>query len=593
MRDIRVFKSMGFALFLWVSVGAMAKPPEQWQALFDLAYHEPEQALVEVDDMRNQETGDASIWKDVIAASALHRLNRFSESQSRLIDVESRIQFQTVGILHVMVHRMLGQNFYRMGGFDQAMNQALKAKLYAEQTKQRDEYAQITNLMAAIYLRSRQFDLALDSFQQALAYFETVDSKADIAKLKNNIAAVFIETERFDEAETYLSDALLLATELNRSTTLITVHVNRIELYAKQNRFDAAEDSVATCLQLATQSDLPSFEIWCLEEAAEMYQLSGDRTEAITKAQQAHSMAEQQNLHQSSIELGKLLVTLLTADGEYQQALDMSARTLIQVEQLRDEVVTLKLDEIRALNEVEQTRSELKLMQQQNKLQEQRQRMTWIGIGILIPMLVAALLLLRSKQHLLRALNRQQGRTEAALEDMRVAKEENERLAKTDHLTGLSNRRELSQLLRHMCQQSEPLQASVLMIDIDHFKQVNDQYGHNAGDMVLMTLSQILQQQLPDNAYSARWGGEEFMVALTDTNLPQALKIAEQLRTTVANEKVPYEQHAIEMTISIGVAEYNPGDGMEAWVQRADEALYVSKTGGRNKVTVYGSIDSA
>ena len=573
-------------LWLLCSTASHSAPPKEWQPLYKQAYEQPAEALEQANALVT-DTTSADQWPHVIAAIALYHLNRFAESQTRLIDVESRIDDASVSPLHVVTHRLMGQNFFRMGGFDQSLNQALKAKLFAEQTGQRDEEAQSTNLIAAVYLRTGKIELALQSFEQALQHFESIDSKPDIAKVKNNLAAVYVEMGLLDRAETYLQDTLKLANELNRSTTTVTAYVNRIELLAKQGRFVAAEDAVTTCLQQAVDFNLPSYEVWCLKAAAEMYQLSNKNTDAIARAQQAYNMAESQQLHQVSIELGKLLVELHTIEGEYQQALDMSGQTLIQVERLRDQVLTLKLDEVKALNEVEQTRNQLQLMQQQNQLQKQRQRMTWIGIGVLIPMLIAALLLLRSKQRLVHALNDQHSRTEGALEDMRLAKEENERLAKTDHLTGLNNRRELSHLLRKICLQASTKQASILMIDIDHFKQVNDQYGHNAGDVVLTEIGQVLQHMMPERACLARWGGEEFLVLLPNSGSQEAIKVAEDFRLAVAHLKISYETQDISVTVSIGVEAYRPDDSMDVWVRRADQALYASKSNGRNRATLY------
>ncbi|WP_395373374.1 diguanylate cyclase [Marinicella sp. W31] len=573
-------------LWLLYSTAGYSAPPKEWQSLYRQAYEEPAEALEKADALL-VDTATTDEWPHVIAATALYHLNRFAESQTRLIDVESRIDDASASILHVVTHRLMGQNFYRMGGFDQSLNQALKAKLFAQQTGQRDEEAQSTNLIAAVYLRSGKIELALDSFEQALQHFESIGSKADIAKVKNNLAAVYVEMGQLDKAESYLQDTLVLATELNRSTTIVTAYVNRIELLAKQGRFVEAEDAVEICVQQAIDFNLPSYEVWCLKAAAEMYQLNKNNTDAIGRAQQAYDMAKSQNLHQVSIELGKLLVGLLAVEGDYQLALDMSGQTLIQVERLRDQVLTLKLDEVKALNEVEQTRSQLQLMQQQNELQQQRQRMTWIGIGVLIPMLIAALFLLRSKQRLVHALNDQQSRTEGALEDMRVAKEENERLAKIDHLTGLNNRRELSRLLRAICGQVDSTQASILMIDIDHFKQVNDKYGHNAGDMVLTEISTILQQMMPDTACLSRWGGEEFMVLLPNTGPQDATNLAERFRVSIEDLQLTYSEQNVRVTVSIGIDVFAPGDSMDAWVQRADQALYLSKTSGRNRATLF------
>lgn len=158
--------------------------------------------------------------------------------------------------------------------------------------------------------------------------------------------------------------------------------------------------------------------------------------------------------------------------------------------------------------------------------------------------------------------------------------------AVTDQLTGLPNRREFLEVMDSGLGKSGDL--SVLMLDIDHFKAVNDTYGHDAGDEVLSVLAKVGTAVTNKLGMFARWGGEEFVVALPRTSLDQARAIAEQLRLSIANQDFKHEWHTakpIAFTVSIGVATRVDGDtDTAAIMKRADEALYKAKEGGRNRV---------
>ncbi|HEX3881348.1 MAG TPA: PleD family two-component system response regulator [Stellaceae bacterium] len=162
-------------------------------------------------------------------------------------------------------------------------------------------------------------------------------------------------------------------------------------------------------------------------------------------------------------------------------------------------------------------------------------------------------------------------------------------LALTDELTGLYNRRYVLAHLEEVAARSNgaATDTAVLMFDIDHFKDVNDQYGHPAGDDVLRQLAARALRGLRSVDLVARLGGEEFLVVMPETNLSAAMVVAERLRSAVASE--PFELHAtgrkIPVTISIGVAvAAENGEAVDDLLKRADEALYAAKNSGRNRV---------
>jgi len=155
-----------------------------------------------------------------------------------------------------------------------------------------------------------------------------------------------------------------------------------------------------------------------------------------------------------------------------------------------------------------------------------------------------------------------------------------------DELTGVHNRRYfMGQASQHHCyQQRYHRAASVLILDIDHFRNINDTFGHKAGDLALIEFAQSCQNNFRDTDIFARLGGEEFAVSMPGLNLQQACKAAEKTRKLVEKLRINYEEQVIKFTVSIGVVEMMPAESLEDAINRADKALYVAKSISRNIV---------
>ena len=162
-----------------------------------------------------------------------------------------------------------------------------------------------------------------------------------------------------------------------------------------------------------------------------------------------------------------------------------------------------------------------------------------------------------------------------------------QREAGTDSLTGQPNRRALDELLKQQVNVSHSTGRtfSVLLLDIDHFKLVNDTHGHGAGDDTLRAFAQRVREHLRQGDTCARYGGEEFVVVLPGTTLVAALEVAERLRQGVAEASL-MSVPLVRTTVSIGAAQYLPGETVEQLLARADTAVYAAKRGGRNQVRV-------
>ncbi|MET0094553.1 MAG: GGDEF domain-containing protein, partial [Sedimenticola sp.] len=182
--------------------------------------------------------------------------------------------------------------------------------------------------------------------------------------------------------------------------------------------------------------------------------------------------------------------------------------------------------------------------------------------------------------------------TDTATDELMLQKvnRELELISRTDGLTRLMNRHaweeSVEQEFRRAVRSGRA--STLVMFDIDHFKKVNDTYGHQAGDEVLRQVAETLMETQRDTDLAGRYGGEEFGVLLLDTDLEGASYFCERLRVLIEDLLVEYEGSKIQVTISLGIAEIPEYmDEYTQWIEHADKALYRSKAEGRNRISVF------
>jgi len=173
-------------------------------------------------------------------------------------------------------------------------------------------------------------------------------------------------------------------------------------------------------------------------------------------------------------------------------------------------------------------------------------------------------------------------------DDLRQTNELLRELSNTDHLTGLFNRRYLMEALAKEVQRNlrKGGDLSLIILDIDHFKQVNDTYGHQQGDSVLQKVALLLKKELRAYDTAARYGGEEFIAVLPDTTLEEAGCVADRVRSSIHASRFGGALSPLSLTVSIGVARFSsPGcTTVDSFIKLADDALYRAKVNGRNRV---------
>jgi diguanylate cyclase (GGDEF)-like protein len=162
-------------------------------------------------------------------------------------------------------------------------------------------------------------------------------------------------------------------------------------------------------------------------------------------------------------------------------------------------------------------------------------------------------------------------------------------ISRTDELTQLPNRRDMHRTIEKEVDRANRFKKafSIIFIDIDHFKDVNDTYGHAAGDAVLKSVASTIRSLLRKYDVLARYGGEEFLTLLPETELKDAAHVAERFRKQIENQTIFFGGQEIKVTITLGVAQFDSGLGAERCIQLADKALYEGKEHDRNRVILW------
>jgi diguanylate cyclase (GGDEF)-like protein len=169
-----------------------------------------------------------------------------------------------------------------------------------------------------------------------------------------------------------------------------------------------------------------------------------------------------------------------------------------------------------------------------------------------------------------------------------ISEQQMELVANADLLTGLPNRRGIYGTLnaQHDLFTRKGTIFSVVLADVDHFKLINDTYGHDGGDYVLKELSHLLKKRIRQYDVVARWGGEEFLFMFPDTEAQEAMTVAEDLRKVIESHRFVFNDHPIYVTMTFGVAQHTKHNSIDGTIKHADDALYEGKAQGRNRVVV-------
>jgi len=459
------------------------------------------------------------------------------------------------------------------GAFREALMDLTAARTLFERAGRGADAAAASNDIAVLYARLGDHAQALRYYRDALRAVEGRESPADRAALLSNMAASSNALDRAEEADAELAEARRYADLAGDPMQIAFVQriAGRVLLHRGQAREALAELEPAR-RYFAAQGDrerLAQIEL----SLAQAHESLGEQALALERVQRARAVfADNDSLLYLAPALdleAKLLARadrLREAYAVAERARAASERLTRQVTDHRTITAQVALDLKRQQDENEQLRREVEAKQAVIDARDRARR--WQGVAIASSLLALVLIASYAWRQVLRA---------RRLQDLSL----------TDELTGLPNRRHIlayaSEQLALARRLNDPV--SLIVLDLDHFKRVNDEHGHAGGDAVLRGVATLLLDALRTGNRVGRLGGEEFLVVVPHADVDSARALAERVRTRIATTRIAFGSGALAITASLGVVTSPPTHGsVDALLAIADAALYEAKHAGRDRV---------
>ncbi|MEO8012395.1 MAG: diguanylate cyclase [Dokdonella sp.] len=519
-------------------------------------------------------------------ASNLNVLGRNDEAVTRYQQAIERLGSAGPPVQVAFLHRGVGVALTELESYELALGHYLTALAASDAAGEQVESAKTAGNIGILYTTLGDFAKAREYQTRSLAAFEAADFKPGIAGALVNLGAV---AAKFGEQALERGD--LEAAQRGHQTlqTLNERALASFESLRNQRGVAYAASNIGLALDRLQR---PADALVQHERSLQLRKDIGDRfgtinslTSMVTSLSSLRRYDEAQRalseaaalIPQESLNLRRIVeelrVMLAEARGDYRAALDAQRATTRIVTQIANEDQRAKVDALKDRFDADRAAREIELLRNEaaiSDLELQRQQLMFRLSALIAALAIAFFLVLLSRYRI----------GVKSARKLAVA-------ARTDPLTGLPNRRHLLELMEYEAHRVDRGGRGfcVLMADLDNFKTINDRHGHDIGDQVLCEVARRLRDTVRKQDTVARWGGEEFLLLLPDSNEAGALTLANKLRERIATDPISMigGLESVVITVTIGFSEYRTGMSLHECIRIADEALYRGKRGGKNR----------
>ncbi len=409
---------------------------------------------------------------------------------------------------------------------------------------------------------------AVDLYTQALAMLSPGHSRFDTSTLFHNLGVAYYTLKEYDQARDFFEKSLAIVKELDEPVSTAYLRYRLGQLAREEKRYADALDYFDAALPAFEKIANFNMQFGVQLGRARVLAAESRRKESLAVLEKARALGEKLKTPGATVAYLDASAEIRAQLGDYERAY-ADASALRAAEKARVEAANAeRTAELETRFEVQQKEGENNLLRVRARESEAR-RLALVLALILCFLLVAGLvyILLRNSRRSRRLAN----------------------LAMKDDLTDLPNRRAILEYghLQFRGRRDSDAQMCIALIDIDHFKAINDDFGHDRGDAVLIAFARTCQQQLRSNDRIGRFGGEEFLLVMPGTELEQLPGLFERLRNAISHLRIEGLPLSRRLTFSMGAAAAEtPADSLEILIKRADEALYRAKQGGRDRYEV-------
>jgi len=472
--------------------------------------------------------------------------NAYGLALTHLLEVYSLLQGHLFPDLLAVASHSIGWAHYRLENYDEAANFLNRALQFVQETGDPVREAEVLTSLGTVCKARGEHAQAMDYFRRALLLQENQEVGRSKGVTLNNLAYAQIMLGDTDEAVRNALAGIQIFHELGLISPEASVLDTLGNAYFARGEFDRAEEILQRCLSIAREISSERLEMESMLNLGRVYFQRGLLDQAGTFFEQALNIAEERQLNIYKYKYHEMLAKIYEQQGALTEALQHYKGFHSAMDLAQAEAAKYRMDNLKILYQVEKTRKEAEVLWLYN-----------------------------------RALERE-------IDERLRERVELQKLATTDPLTSLYNRKHFFTLGEYefeMARQNEtPL--SLIMLDIDHFKLLNDQFGHSTGDLVLVEVARLLFGNARKGDICCRYGGEEFILLLPNADLERGQEVAERVRQVVAATSFQIASENVRITASLGVAQADRTDAdLMAVLARADEALYHAKSKGRNQIS--------
>ncbi len=493
-------------------------------------------------------------------------------------------------VLRALKENIYGCIYANFGDYEKAVEHSLKAVDLFTACGNLREMASAHNNLGIVYFKVKDWEKAFRHYDEALTVARRNGDRRLVSNILNNLGVLYFEQDDYGRALQYYQQSLDLERALESELGVAIALGNIGGVYEKQGLKGKALAAYRESLAVSRKKDDRWGVANNLVTIGRVLGSQGRFAAALASAKEG--LAEATAIKSKELESDgfEALAGIYEAAGDFRNALDSFKSYWKKEQEVFNEETRKRMGDLRTQYEISRRAGEIQLLKKDSAiLSLEVSRGHVLRTGLLSGLVLAAGLVF-----LLFNRNRLKTRANADIqkknEELREAYQKLEEAARTDPLTLLSNRRHVMELAQAESVRFERSHRPfcVVLGDIDHFKSVNDTYGHDAGDFVLSSVSTLMRSELRKQDAVGRWGGEEFLWILPETGEEGALNVAERVRKRIETSPLAYDGKSLSITMTFGVALYDAEAGFEDCVRQADEALYRGKEGGRNRVVLAG-----
>ncbi|MDP8203226.1 MAG: diguanylate cyclase [Candidatus Tenebribacter mawsonii] len=486
----------------------------------------------------------------------------------------------------------IGNIYNKLNIFNKAMEYHLQSLELGETLNDNEGIVSSLNNIGNVLRNIEKYDEALDYYQRALDLSYEINDNKSLAITLNNIGNIYLSKENYKNALSFYNRSLILKKELKDNFGIATSYNNIGISYQGLGSTAKALENHSISLDMMKKLKDGDGIASAYFHIGIIYYEKNENKKASFNLEKALVYAQNYDNKQIMIPCYKILGEIYSKQRDYFKA--FIAMKLYA--QIKDDMVSVQTQkavaELQIRHETEKKEKEIELLKTKASIIDYQSKESEMFMIILVVVFIAVTVMgfffyfqFRQKANSNKAIEEQNLMLTQAYSKM-------EELAKTDMLTGLSNRRDMYQKIKHETDRFERNENSfvILMADIDNFKKINDTYGHDAGDHVLTSISSLMLSFMRKQDIVGRWGGEEFLLLLPETNLEGGKKIAEKLKSRIKNETIQFKGHDLKVTITIGLSLYDRICDVNESIKEADKAMYFGKIRNKNCVVTANDI---